>query len=51
MKEALPYEVPRLAVSGHIGEDGSFAERLDRALSRSGIKVIEHRPEGDEVQR
>jgi hypothetical protein len=43
-KEALPYEYPRLAVIGHIGDDGSFAERLERALARSGVKVIEHRP-------
>ena len=46
-KEALPYEYPRLAVIGHVGDDGSFAERLERALTRSGVKVIEHRSADD----
>jgi hypothetical protein len=41
----IPFESPKLAVIGHVAENGSFAERLDRALSRSGVKVIEHRPE------
>jgi hypothetical protein len=42
---AIHFEHPKLAVIGHVGEDGSFAERLERALTRSGVKVIEHRPE------
>jgi hypothetical protein len=41
---ALPFESSKLAVTAHIGEDGTFAERLDRALMRSGVRVIEHRP-------
>ena len=41
---AIPFEHPKLAVIGHVGEDGSFAERLERALVRSGVKAIEHRP-------
>lgn len=45
-KEALPYECPRLAVIAKVADDGSFAERLDRALARSAVKVIEHRPDG-----
>jgi hypothetical protein len=40
---AIAYESPKLAVIGHVGEDGSFAERLERALARSNVKVIEHR--------
>jgi hypothetical protein len=41
----LPYEEPKLAVIGHVAEDGTFAERLERALNRSGLqqpKLIEH---------
>ena len=34
----------RLAVTAHIAED-DFAARLDRAIVRSGVKVIEHRAE------
>jgi len=44
-KEALPYEYPRLAMISHMAEDGTFAERLERALARSSVKVIEHRGE------
>ena len=34
-KEALPYEYPRLAVVAQVADDGTFAERLERALARS----------------
>jgi len=46
----LPFEEPKLAVIGHVGEDGSFAERLERALTRSGmsprgpVKLLEYQP-------
>jgi hypothetical protein len=45
-RDALPYEEPRLAVVAKISDDGSFAERLDRALYRSSAaKVIDLRRE------
>jgi len=48
--EALPFEVPKLGVTANVMVDGSFAERLERALERSsssmprlnGPKTIEH---------
>jgi hypothetical protein len=47
-REALPYEEPRLAVVAKIADDGSFAERHDRALARSHPKTIDHRREDPE---
>jgi hypothetical protein len=48
--EALPFEVPKLGVTANVTVDGSFAERLERALERSsspvprlnGPKTVEH---------
>jgi hypothetical protein len=45
---AIPFEHPKLAVTAVISDD-SFAERLDRAIERSGLgpkgpKVIEAAP-------
>jgi hypothetical protein len=43
---AVPYERPKLAVAAVIHPDGSFAERLERAITRSQSppKLIEHQP-------
>jgi hypothetical protein len=48
--EALPFEVPKLGVTANVTVDGSFAERLERALERSAQSglllppTIEHEP-------
>jgi hypothetical protein len=34
-KECLPFETPRLAVTGYVNDTHSFAEALDRAIARS----------------
>jgi hypothetical protein len=41
---AIQYESPRLAVTGYIADQSSFAEALERAVLRSNaaMKVIEH---------
>jgi hypothetical protein len=38
---AIPYEFPKLAVTAIVPDDGSFAMRLDRAVQRSRMKLIE----------
>jgi hypothetical protein len=42
---ALPFETPKLAVTGYIKDDAGFAGALERALSRSSaaMKVIDHK--------
>jgi hypothetical protein len=40
---ALPFEMPKLAVSVLVEADGDFLQRLERAISRSA-KIIEARP-------
>jgi hypothetical protein len=34
-KEALPFETPKLAVTGYVQDDASFAVALERAIARS----------------
>lgn len=41
--EAAPYVHPKLSATAIVHEDGSFAERLERAVERSR-KVIDHVP-------
>ena len=50
---AIAFESPKLSVVAAIADDGTFAERLDRALTRSGHKpqavpkLITYRPAED----
>jgi hypothetical protein len=49
-KDALPFESPKLSVIASLDDrDGTFAQRLERAIARSGIspKVIEHEPQAE----
>jgi hypothetical protein len=41
----LPFEVPKLSVVASINDPAGFAERLERAIERSGVRplMIEHR--------
>ena len=42
---ALPFEHPKLAVTAQIDADGDLAERLERAIVRSGVMpVLDHQP-------
>jgi hypothetical protein len=43
--EALPYENPKLSAVAMASMSGSeFARALDRAIARSGVKLIEGKP-------
>jgi hypothetical protein len=44
---AIPYEMPRLSVVASIHDPAGFAERLERAIERSGVRplMIEHAPQ------
>jgi hypothetical protein len=44
MTIAVQYESPKLAVVAKIADDGTFAERLERAIRNSGVRLIEHQP-------
>jgi hypothetical protein len=47
---AIQYESPRLAVTGYIKDQNTFAEALERAVMRSNVamKVIELKPNSEE---
>jgi hypothetical protein len=42
----LPFETPKLSVVASINHPGGFAERLERAITRSGLRplMIEAKP-------
>jgi len=42
---AAPVRRPKLSATAYIDDSDTFAECLERALARSGAKVIEHRPD------
>ena len=39
--EALPFESAKLTAVAHIVDEGAFAERLERAVTRTELKLIE----------
>jgi hypothetical protein len=47
---ALPFETPKLAVTGYVRDDSSFAVALERAVLRSNaaMKVIDLNPTAEE---
>jgi hypothetical protein len=49
----LPFETPRLAVTGYIKDDAGFAAQLERALSRSNaaMEEIELQPADGDGER
>ena len=44
---AIPYEFPKLSVVASVNDPAAFAERLERAIQRSGVRplMIEHAPQ------
>jgi hypothetical protein len=47
----LPFETPKLSVVASINDPSAFAERLERAIQRSGVRplMIEHDPTRREI--
>ncbi|SRR6266567_6635436 len=43
--EALPFETPKLSATAIIPGEGDFTKRLEQAIARSRLKLIEHIPE------
>jgi hypothetical protein len=48
---AIPYEFPKLSVVASVSDSSAFAERLERAIQRSGVRplMIEHDPTRREI--
>lgn len=46
-RDCLQYETPRLSVVASINDPNQFAERLERAIQRSGVRplLLEHAPQ------
>ena len=42
--EALPFETPKLSATAFVPLGEQFAKRLEKAVERSRMKVIEHSP-------
>ena len=44
---AIPYEFPKLSVVASVNDPERFAERLERAIQRSGVRplLLEHAPQ------
>jgi hypothetical protein len=43
----LPFETPKLSVVASVNDPAAFAERLERAIQRSGVRplMIDHAPQ------
>ena len=49
---AIAYETPKLSVVASISDPNQFAERLERAIQRSGVRplMLEHAPQPKPVK-
>jgi hypothetical protein len=48
----LPFETPKLSVVASVNDPAAFADRLERAIARSGVRplMIEHDPKPREIE-
>jgi hypothetical protein len=47
---AIPYEFPKLSVVASVNDPEGFAERLERAIQRSGVPAIDDRGEANRAR-